>query len=278
MAGIGDQWEVEYSRFFNFPSLSYSPSSSLVPITSSARSRLRGTWLSTSISASLKLAPDFVLSVTFLGKLHEEHYISKLNFTWPHVSCMSGFPPRGSRVVLVSYKDRSAQIQKFALRFSAVGEIEAFMVTLKELLEAQKHFGGQSDNRFVSEISFQSNFVPAEEATYRPVEDWNSAITLYDASHQLKSSLNSEVSHKLVSPPDTAPAQNVGSILEGLPPSFMSLMMMNSQPNVEEEKQTLAHQADLKLQIMRCLDDSSFQDIMGKVEQVMHEIGNDMLM
>lgn len=191
---------------------------------------------------------------------------------------MSGFPPRGSRVVLVSYKDRSAQIQKFALRFSAVGEIEAFMVTLKELLEAQKHFGGQSDNRFVSEISFQSNFVPAEEATYRPVEDWNSAITLYDASHQLKSSLNSEVSHKLVSPPDTAPAQNVGSILEGLPPSFMSLMMMNSQPNVEEEKQTLAHQADLKLQIMRCLDDSSFQDIMGKVEQVMHEIGNDMLM
>lgn len=41
--------------------------------------------------------------------LQEEHYISKLHFSWPHVSCVAGFPTRGTRVVFVSYRDGLGQ-------------------------------------------------------------------------------------------------------------------------------------------------------------------------
>lgn len=46
----------------------------------------------------------------YLNLLQEEHFISKLLFSWPQVSCVSGFPARGSRVVFVSYKDCVSQV------------------------------------------------------------------------------------------------------------------------------------------------------------------------
>ncbi|KAJ4840646.1 hypothetical protein Tsubulata_033202 [Turnera subulata] len=50
-----------------------------------------------------------VLRVSFLGKIYEEHYTSKLLFSWPQVGCQDDFPIRGSRVVFASYRDRSGQ-------------------------------------------------------------------------------------------------------------------------------------------------------------------------
>uniref|UniRef100_A0A803L8H7 LOB domain-containing protein n=1 Tax=Chenopodium quinoa TaxID=63459 RepID=A0A803L8H7_CHEQI len=53
----------------------------------------------------------------------EEHYISKLNFTWPQGSDDSGCALRGSR------------IQKFVLRFSSSKESQEFMESLKSVKE-----------------------------------------------------------------------------------------------------------------------------------------------
>ncbi|KAI8527012.1 hypothetical protein RHMOL_Rhmol12G0043500 [Rhododendron molle] len=117
ISAIGDQWEVQYARFFNYPHPPLSSTHpSLTPIRASARNRVKGNWISSSSSstASLALATDhtgsgFIITVTLLGKIYEEHYISKLHFSWPRVSCVAGFPTRGTRVVFVSYRDSLGQ-------------------------------------------------------------------------------------------------------------------------------------------------------------------------
>ncbi|XP_017972318.1 PREDICTED: uncharacterized protein LOC18604001 [Theobroma cacao] len=107
-----EQWEIHYSRFFNFPGL---PSTclSLKPLPS-RKLRSIGNWVSSPSLASLQLitnpnAHGTVLVVSFQGKIHEEHYASKLHFTWPQVSCLAECPVRGSKVVFASYKDREGQ-------------------------------------------------------------------------------------------------------------------------------------------------------------------------
>jgi len=54
---------------------------------------------------------DSVFSVKFV--LQEEHYVSKLSFSWPQVSCDPGFPARGIRTVLVSYRDSRGEVSFF---------------------------------------------------------------------------------------------------------------------------------------------------------------------
>ncbi|KAL0408579.1 UNVERIFIED_CONTAM: protein POOR HOMOLOGOUS SYNAPSIS 1 [Sesamum radiatum] len=129
-----DQWQVQYARFINYRSSTLRRTHpSLTPI---AKSRLRrGTWMST-VSGCLKLIYeqsstgwDDAVLVLSLGSrvlvqmlylvvpsskvlvllIQEEHYISKMHFSWPQVSCLSGFPARGSRAVLVSYRDGFGQ-------------------------------------------------------------------------------------------------------------------------------------------------------------------------
>ncbi|CAH1437577.1 unnamed protein product [Lactuca virosa] len=41
----------------------------------------------------------------------EEHYTSKLHFTCHHVSCLLGYPPRGSKIVFMSYKDHVGELR-----------------------------------------------------------------------------------------------------------------------------------------------------------------------
>ncbi|XP_052205635.1 protein POOR HOMOLOGOUS SYNAPSIS 1 isoform X2 [Diospyros lotus] len=278
-SAIGVEWEVEYSRFFNYPSLTSSCPSSLDPLTDQWRHRFRGTWISSSSSiASLKLTPDpsisdYVLTVTFLQKIHEEHYISKLNFTWPHVACVSGFPTRGSRVVFVGYRDCTGQIQKFALRFSTIHEIETFMNPLKEIMGMASGTGLLSDN-YVSEISSQSEYVPSDEPQHRATEDWNRVATIDTSAYKVQSDLNYEVAQNSNSQ-EILLNCDPESIFTALPPSFTSLLMSchpeKAQPIVSRE----ADQPDLKSQIMRYLGDPSFQDILGKVEKVLSEMDED---
>ncbi|KAL6986710.1 hypothetical protein U1Q18_046852 [Sarracenia purpurea var. burkii] len=78
VAATGYQWEVHYSRFFNYPSLT-STNPSLVPLDDARRNRSKGTWISSSSTstASINLAADrssdskFIITVTFFGKIHE---------------------------------------------------------------------------------------------------------------------------------------------------------------------------------------------------------------
>jgi hypothetical protein len=44
----------------------------------------------------------------------EEHYVSKLHFSWPQVSCDPGFPARGIRTVVVSYRDSCGEVTFFS--------------------------------------------------------------------------------------------------------------------------------------------------------------------
>lgn len=44
-----------------------------------------------------------------IGMVQEEHYVSKLHFMWPQMTCDSGYPARASRVVLLSYRDNVGQ-------------------------------------------------------------------------------------------------------------------------------------------------------------------------
>ncbi|XP_038885609.1 uncharacterized protein LOC120075930 isoform X2 [Benincasa hispida] len=58
-------------------------------------------------------------------------YLSKLDFLWPQVSCISGFPPRGTRTIFESYRDSTDEIQQFAIRFSTSKETNSVVNILK---------------------------------------------------------------------------------------------------------------------------------------------------
>ncbi|GFZ00060.1 hypothetical protein Acr_13g0014590 [Actinidia rufa] len=263
---IGEQWEVQYSRFFNSPSLS-STHPSLTPLRYFPRNRLRGTWLSSSSTASLNLAADLsnskiILTVAFLGKTY---------------------------------------IQKFALRFPTNYEIETFMNALKEIMDGGRDNGIQC-RTFVSGTSSQSDLVPSDEP-YRPAADWNSVDTytpqmqssLNDEvtqtsnsqenlnsvdtyTHQMQSSLNYEAAKSSTSH-DPAQNRDFESIFAAYPPNFTSLVM-GCHPVVEQgaAQPTVPGDTDLKLQITRYLGDSSFQDMLIKVEKVIGELGYDLML
>ncbi|XAR65100.1 hypothetical protein NMG60_11009071 [Bertholletia excelsa] len=150
VTAIGEHWKVEYARFFSYPSLP-STCPSLIPLPDSRRKRSNGTWISSSsTSAFLNLASDrsnseFILTVTLLGKIHEEHRIPKLHFSWPQVSCVPGFPSRGSKVILVSYRDEFHQASGFNISSRCSFRIAAPLafrsaVSSAELFQKQKWF------------------------------------------------------------------------------------------------------------------------------------------
>ncbi|OAY62837.1 hypothetical protein ACMD2_14037 [Ananas comosus] len=134
-AAAAAHWEVEYARFFNFPRRSPSSSAAAALLRPLRKKKLRsgGTWIAAASAASLRLvarrpASVAVLSVSigddvivtvitllilFLGQ--EEHFVSNLHFSWPQVSRDTQCPIRGSRVVLLSYRDSSNEAREFDL-------------------------------------------------------------------------------------------------------------------------------------------------------------------
>ncbi|KEH38777.1 hypothetical protein MtrunA17_Chr2g0317971 [Medicago truncatula] len=282
---LSDEWEISFARFIPFPHSSITSSSSssdLHPLPVRIRNRPpRGTWISSSTSAFLRFSSDLnfsdvVLTVAFNAKLLEEHYVSKLNFSWPQVSCDPGFPARGIRTVLVSYRDSRGEIQKFAMRFPSIYETQSFIGALKEILKDNKEPEPLNID-FGSEISSQSEFMSTNKHSYRPSEELSFMTPADTYIPQIPICMNNEG----VQPSglgsqnkETAPVHNFESILPALPPSFASFLMDYSglnpaQPTVTEEN-------DLKSQIAKYMEDSSFQDMLVKVEKVISEIGGDM--
>lgn len=283
---IREQWEVEYSRFFRYPSSLFSIHPSLQPLSSAQRNRFSGTWISSSSSSSHSLASlklinsdrhSIILIITFQHKILEEHYISKLHFTWPQVSCVSGYPARGSKVVLLSYKDYAGQIQKFALRFLTINETEKFINSLKEILEDASAAGLPYSN-LGSAISSQSECVPPLGSPYKPSKDWSPTASANTYPHEMSSSLNQDAAQEK-NIQGTIHNHQVEGVLSSFPPSFTSLLM-NCCPSVEQAaaEPTVSKDADLKVQIARYLEDSSFQDMLTKVEKVISEMGDDLLL
>ncbi|KAJ3686836.1 hypothetical protein LUZ61_016000 [Rhynchospora tenuis] len=161
---VKGQWEVEYSRFFTVPS-AQAPIVRSQPLHKSNRSK--GTWLPCNITASLSiaLAPvpggsmAHVLSLFLGDDLIEEHVLYNLLFSWPQVSCVPECPIRGSRAIFVSFKDSSAQIQKFAVRFSKSSVAEEFLKCVKE---CSKETLGMSSRYGLTYDSPESKNVPCK--------------------------------------------------------------------------------------------------------------------
>ncbi|XP_038694390.1 protein POOR HOMOLOGOUS SYNAPSIS 1-like isoform X2 [Tripterygium wilfordii] len=282
LVAIRDQWQVAFSRFFTFPSLT-STSSSLVPLPKNRRDTkgIKGTWISTSSpTVSLQLLnshskSDVILNVSLRETVLEEHYVSKLHFSWPQVTCVPGYPSRGTRAVFVSYKDSVGEIQKFALRFSTVQEVESFMNGLREILKDVQEIEPLSSN-FRSVISSQSEFVPSNKTSSRACQEELSIMnSLTTYSPQMQESLNHEVeqcSYKQ----ETALNHNAADTMSALPPSFASFLT-NCYPEINQPNPIESEEVDLKSQIVKYMEESSFQEMLMKVEKVISEMGDDLM-
>ncbi|KDP26643.1 hypothetical protein JCGZ_17801 [Jatropha curcas] len=279
-SAITHQWRVTFSRYIINLSLP-STSSSLVPAPNNWRSRsIPGYWISSdSPTASLQLVnshscSDAILSVCFNEKIFEEHYVSKLQFTWPQVACVSGCPPRGSRAVFVSYKDLVGEIQKFALRFSVTTEAETFIKALKDILRKSTEIQPMNSD-FRSELSSQSVFLSTNRSPSRACDEASNVTTpsqtfspqpqnstpFQTFSPQLPLRLNYEVEQEARTE-ETPPDHNYEVISSALPPSFASFLT-NCCSEVKEAatQPTSVEDFDFKSQIAKCMEDSSFQGI-----------------
>ncbi|CDY61310.1 BnaAnng17480D [Brassica napus] len=341
------RWLISFARFIPFPS-SPSPYPGLVPLGKRERSSSPiGTWLSTSFSkVYLTLVDevngsDAILSVELASKILEEHYISKLNFSWPHMTCVSGFPSRGSRAIL---------IQKFALRFSTCDAAVTFVAALKEKLKGFEEAGIQEPER---DTSFQSDYNPGNEiipstateekpnCIFKPPDSYvpemlprlecqqslyprESAIVgepnmvkhlgSYVPEMQPRLELEYQTCHTFYAPQiatveEPNMVKHIGSYVPemqtrleyqagqtlyppqstlsqipidpfiNLPPSFTTLLS-GCFPNssLDAGQTTVKQDPDLKSQILKHMEDSSFQDMLQKVERIMEEIGGNWIL
>ncbi|XVF43948.1 hypothetical protein PTKIN_Ptkin02bG0081600 [Pterospermum kingtungense] len=281
---IKDQWQVQFARFITYPSLP-STCSSLVPLPKNARFRApRGNWIATSSPcASLQITNDLsisetILSVLLSGKTLEEHYISKLHFSWPQVQCIPEFPPRGSRAVFVSYKDSADEIQKFALRFSTLYEAESFMNAVKEILKGGVEIEPLNTD-VGSEFSTQSEFISSNRLPSRACQDLSDMIPGDSYTPQMAPSMSYEIENQSFDQ-DALLKYNSEGIFRALPPSFTTLLT-NCCSTAEQaaNKSTVSEEIDLKSQIVRYMEDSAFQDMLSKVQKIISEVGGaDMLL
>ncbi|PQP98699.1 protein POOR HOMOLOGOUS SYNAPSIS 1 [Prunus yedoensis var. nudiflora] len=315
-----ERWEVHFSRFFGYPPIS-STCPDLVPLPTRVRNRRpAGNWVSSSLPALLQLVHDHsisevLLTVCFSGKVLEEHYVSKLQFVSPQVSCNPGFPARGTRAVFISYRDCVGEVQKFALRFLSADEAQRFMNSLKEIFNMGRDIEPLNTD-LGSEISAQSEFMSSNIPLSRVSTDLNIMPPSQTCTTQISPSLNNEAkpySHTqevtnihnfqrnfpafppgfTSLPSDCHPAVEQGeaksTVSEAvnlnsqiLPPSFTS-WLSNSHPVVEQvaaqstvSQEVVSQEVNLISQLARYGRDASFQDMLTKMERVIHEMGGDL--
>ncbi|KAJ8548373.1 hypothetical protein K7X08_030842 [Anisodus acutangulus] len=276
IATVTNHWEVQYARFILCPHSSLISLSSLGP-----KYRKSRKWITSSSLVSLILRTNsfdpnggVILVLALRDRILEEHYISRLMFSWPQVSCVSGFPARGSRAVLVSYRDSVGQIQKFILRFSTIYEIENFMNVLKGTLDNPSPQALPCFVEFDSAISSQSEFIPLDGASHRDNVGWVYADSGDSTPHHLPLTWVPEFSQDSHTE-EMKLNHEAEEILSAFPPSFTSFLM-NCCPEADQvtAQSSMTKEVDLKDQIAKYLEDSSFQDVLVKVEQVIRELGD----
>ncbi|XP_043707429.1 protein POOR HOMOLOGOUS SYNAPSIS 1 isoform X1 [Telopea speciosissima] len=279
---IVEHWEVEFSRFFNFPSPP-SPSLVLKPLRKSIIHGVRGSWLSSSSTASLDLrsyhsSSEVILVVSLRGKIYEEHFLSNLHFSWPQVSCVYQCPTKGSRVVFASYKDSVGQIQKFALRFITSSEAETFINVLKERLKDIIDIGYPQNNiksNISSEVSSSNGFqCRAEEDAIHVTPDVSYVTPALTYTPQML-----PLDYKAAQTPclqEPVPAYNLESVLPALPPSFTALLASCCTEAEQEKPKVVPEEVDIMNQITKCMLDSSFNDVLVKVEKYITEMGGNL--
>ncbi|XP_042008523.1 protein POOR HOMOLOGOUS SYNAPSIS 1-like isoform X2 [Salvia splendens] len=289
-----DEWQIEYARFVNCSSSAFnSTHPSLVPV---PKNRLRGAWISSSISASVKLiykrtssgTDDAFLVLSLRSKTLEVHYISKMYFSWPQISCVSGVPARGSRAVLLSYKDGAGQMQKFALRFSDICEAEKFMTVVKEILG-----NGSPPTGLNSEMSSQ-----AEAISYATIPK-SAGELLYtesvDESPKMEPVFPPGQSTQLMLTSSAFETTQDSKPLEGVkpeavyPPSFAQLVS-SCRPAVTKDSLPSSVITDhlgaaiktgsgeLSTEFVQYLEGTPFKELLATVEHVISQLGDDVMM
>ncbi|KAM3202840.1 protein POOR SYNAPSIS 1 [Capsicum annuum] len=282
IATVTNHWEVQYARFILCPTSPHSTHSSLISLSSLGSKYVkRRKWISSASVVSLKLRANsfgsnrgFILVVSLRGRILEEHYISQLMFSWPQVSCVSGFPARGSRAVLVSYRDSVGQIQKFILRFLTNYEIENFMNVLKGKLDNTRS-EALPCVELDSAISSQSEFIPWDGSSHRDNEGWICAASGDSTPDHMPLTLPPEFSQDSYNTEEMKQSSKAEEILSAFPPSFTSFLT-NCCPEIDQAavQSSMTKDIDLKDQIAKYLEDSSFQDMLVKIEKVIHELGD----
>ncbi|CAN6221364.1 unnamed protein product [Urochloa humidicola] len=244
------KWEVEYARYFGTPRRDPSapPPPGLRHITRCAH-RHQGTWLPASSSAALCVSrPTLssavpVLSVSIGDVVFEEHFVSILNFSWPQVSCVTQCPIRGSRVVFMSFCDKSKQIQKFAVRFPQLCDAESFLNCVKECsCETMDIIPSGSD--YTCEDSSASEYIASNGLHHRPDDASSDEEQAFD--HMIEAptlSYHEEPEHMIEAPtmsyheePDLPvlqplSASHTNNSYSGFPPSFSQMLANCSTEN-----------------------------------------------
>ncbi|WVZ74069.1 hypothetical protein U9M48_022296 [Paspalum notatum var. saurae] len=317
------KWVVEYARYFGTPGRDPStpPPSGLRHITRGAH-RHHGTWLPASSPAALCFSrPSLpsvvpVVSVSIGDVVFEEHFVSILNFSWPQVTCVTQCPIRGSRVVFMSFCDKSKQIQKFAVRFPQLCDAELFLKCVKEC-SCETVDIIQSGSDYVYEDSSASKYIASNELHRRPND--TSSFEEQASDHMIEGPPMSY--HEEPYQPVLVPlsASNTDNSFSGFPPCFSQMLTNcstaddqdteepcpaattnhapqevyaenNSQDVAVATEQTTADKGmvadggidttiltgDMMARIKTYMADSSFNDMLFKLEKVIDELGGDM--
>ncbi|XP_019094743.1 PREDICTED: protein POOR HOMOLOGOUS SYNAPSIS 1-like isoform X1 [Camelina sativa] len=288
------RWQISYARFVQFPS-SPSPYPSLKPV---GKRDLYyppyGTWLSTSSSnVSLQLVDelnrsDVILSVQLGGKLLIQKFALRFstcdaaldfvvtlkeklkgleeaenqrNETMCEVTFQSGYNPFNGRI-------RRATEEKPSMVKPLNSYVPEMQLPRLEYEPQNQKFETRS------EVSFQSDYNPSDETVSRATaEEPNMGNLLDSYVPEMLPRLEYETRQTLYQP-ESAISRIPNQSSNNLPPSFTSLLS-GCFPNstLDAGQTTVKQDADLKSQILNYMEDSSFQDMLQKVERIMEEIG-----
>ncbi|XP_037461094.1 protein POOR HOMOLOGOUS SYNAPSIS 1-like isoform X4 [Triticum dicoccoides] len=170
--GRRQEWEVEFARYFASPLRDTSPPPPPPPgvrYVTSATDCHPGAWLPAATPAALRVSRSShpsaapVLTVSVVGVVFEEHFVSILNFSWPQLTCGGQCPGSGSRVLFVSFCDKSKQIQKFALRFPQLSDVESFLNCVKECLGDTMDIASSGCDYICEDSSSRSEYIASNE-------------------------------------------------------------------------------------------------------------------
>lgn len=272
---IKGHWQIHYSRFFNYPSSTTSPR--LRSVSKAKKILDKGNWISSSSTASMHLLtyhslPEVVLVIKLRGKIYEEHFISKLQFSWPQVSCLAECPLRGGRVVFGCYRDHLGDIQKFAMRFLTSYDSQTFINTIKESLKNATNAELLSSN-FGPEFSSQSKFFSSYGVNYRADLQPSYVHPVGNYTPPVQPSLNYG-GMQYIYPEKITIAHG----LEGtssLPSSFTSLLA-DCCTETQQEQRKLPKEIDLDSQIWRYMTNPSFNYMLSKCRESYYEMGRDL--
>ncbi|KXG19986.1 hypothetical protein SORBI_3010G140400 [Sorghum bicolor] len=253
------KWEVEYARYFGTPRRDPSapPPPGLRHIIRGVH-RHQGTWIPASCPASLCVShPSLpsavpVLTISIGDVVFEEHFVSILNFSWPQITCVMQCPIRGSRVVFVSFCDKSKQIQKFAVRFPQLCDAELFLSCVKECsCETMDMIPSGSD--YVCEDSSTSEYIAYNGLHHRP--DDASGFEEQSSDHTIDEptmSYHEEQDQPVLEP---LSASNTSNSYSAFPPSF-NQMLTNCSIDYDQEEPCPLAASNHALQEVYALDTS----------------------